>query len=153
MDKVLRETIRTEIKAILGDKESRNEAPKTQTDNCKKKTDKRLSGLLSRIRSETPSQINFSKKIKKTPSKIWKIWSNFRDGGGIRYIDVETTTVVTFKEIRETATHLYFDHDASQNSFMEDKINCVIELVSMSGQNLKDEDDLWEFLKRKGLCV
>ena len=36
---------------------------------------------------------------------------------------------------------------------MEDKINCVIELVSMSGQNLKDEDDLWEFLKRKGLCV
>ena len=36
---------------------------------------------------------------------------------------------------------------------MEDKINCVIELVSMSGQNLKDEDDIWEFLKRKGLCV
>ena len=36
---------------------------------------------------------------------------------------------------------------------MEDKINCVIELVSMSGQNLKDEDDLWEFQKRKGLCV
>ena len=47
----------------------------------------------------------------------------------------------------------YFDHDAFQNSFMEDKINCVIELVSMSGQNLKDEDDIWEFLKRKGLCV
>ena len=23
----------------------------------------------------------------------------------------------------------------------------------MSGQNLKDEYDLWEFLKRKGLCV
>ena len=76
-----------------------------------------------------------------------------KDGGGIRYIDVETSTVVTFKEIRETATHLYFDHDASQNSFMEDKINCAIELVSMPGQSLKDEDDLWEFLKRKGLCV
>ena len=36
---------------------------------------------------------------------------------------------------------------------MEDKINCVIELVSMSGQNLKDEKDLLEFLKQKGLCV
>ena len=36
---------------------------------------------------------------------------------------------------------------------MEDKINCLIELVSMSGQNLKDEDDLWEFLKRKGLFI
>ena len=36
---------------------------------------------------------------------------------------------------------------------MEDKINCVIELVSMSGQNLKDKDDLWEFLKRKGLFM
>ena len=36
---------------------------------------------------------------------------------------------------------------------MEDKINCVIELVSMSGQNLKDEDDLWEILKRKGLFM
>ena len=76
-----------------------------------------------------------------------------KDGGGIRYIDVETSTVVTFKEIRETATHLYFDHDASQNSFMEDKTNCLIELVNMSRQNLKDEDDLWGFLKRKWLCI
>ena len=65
MDKVLRETIRTEIKAILGAKESRNEAPKTQTEKCKKKTHRRLSGLLSRIRSETPSKINLSRKIKK----------------------------------------------------------------------------------------
>ena len=47
-----------------------------------------------------------------------------KDGGGIRYIDVETSTGVTFKEIRETATHLYFDRDASHNSFMGDKINC-----------------------------
>ena len=76
-----------------------------------------------------------------------------KDGGGIRYIDVETSTLVTFKEIRETVTHLYFDHDASQNSLMEDKINCVIELVSMWGQSLKYEEDLLEFLKRKGLCV
>ena len=76
-----------------------------------------------------------------------------KDDGGIRYIDVETFTVVTFKEIHETATRLYFDYDASQNSFTEDKIIWVIELVSISGQNLKDEDDLWEFLKRKGLCV
>ena len=37
MDNVLRETIRTEIKAILGDKESRNETPKTQTEKCRKK--------------------------------------------------------------------------------------------------------------------
>ena len=36
---------------------------------------------------------------------------------------------------------------------MEDKINCFIELVSMSGQNLNEEDNLWEFLKQKGLCV
>ena len=36
---------------------------------------------------------------------------------------------------------------------MEDKINCAIELVSMSGQNLKDQHDLWKFLKRKGLCL
>ena len=41
------------------------------------------------------------------------------DGGGIRYIDDETSTVVTFKEIQETSTYLYFDHDASQNSFFE----------------------------------
>ena len=76
-----------------------------------------------------------------------------KDGGGIRYINVETSTVATFKEIHEAATRLYFDHDASQNSFTEDKINCVIELVSISGQNLKEEDDLWEFLKRNWLCV
>ena len=65
MDNVLREIICTEIKAILGDKEPRNEAPKTQTEKCKKKTDKRLSGLLSRIRLETPSKITLSRKIKK----------------------------------------------------------------------------------------
>ena len=70
MDNVLRQTICTEIKAILGDKESRNGAPKMQTEKCKKKTEKRLSRLLSRIRSETPSKINSSKKIKKTLSKI-----------------------------------------------------------------------------------
>ena len=70
MDNVLRQTICTEIKAILDDKESRNGAPKMQTEKCKKKTEKRLSGLLSRIRSETPSKINSSKKIKKTLSKI-----------------------------------------------------------------------------------
>ena len=65
MDNILRETVRTEIKAIPGNEESRNKAPKMQTGKCKKKTDKRLSGLLSRIRSETPSKINSSKKIKK----------------------------------------------------------------------------------------
>ena len=135
--------------------------PKHKLRNARKKTDRRLSGLLSRIRSETPSKTNHSRKIKKLQVKYERFDSILeqyktvrqRDGGGIRYIDVQTSTVVTFKEIRETATHLYFDHDPSQNSFMEDKINCVIELVSMSGQNLKDEDDLWEFLKRKGLCV
>ena len=64
MDNALRETIRTEIKAILGDKEFRNEAPKTETEKCKKKTNKKLSGLLRRITSETPSKINLSRKIK-----------------------------------------------------------------------------------------
>ena len=44
MDNALRETIRTEIKAIMGDKEFRNEAPKTETEKCKKKTNKKLSG-------------------------------------------------------------------------------------------------------------
>ena len=146
MDKVLREIICTEIKAILGNKESRNEAPKTQTEKYKKKIDEELNRLLSRIRSKTPSNINLSKKIKKLQVKYERFdpileqykTVRLKDGGGIRYIDVKISPVVTFKEIRETATHLYFDHDASQNSFMEDKINCVIELVSMSRQNLKD---------------
>ena len=132
-----------------------------QIEKCKKKIYKRLSGLLSRIRSETLLKINLSKKIKKLKGKyershpILEQYKTIRlkDGGWIRYIDVETSTIVTFKETRETATHLYFDLDTSQNSFMEDKINCVIELVSMSGQNLKDQHDLWKFLKRKGLCL
>ena len=64
MDNVPRKTIRTEIKPILGNNESRNEAPKAQTEKCKKKADQRLSGLLSRIRTDTPSKINHSRKIK-----------------------------------------------------------------------------------------
>ena len=76
-----------------------------------------------------------------------------KDGGGIRYIDVETSSLLTFKEIQETATYLYCDHDVSQNRLMKGKIKCIIELVGMSGQTLKEEDDLWGFLKRKGLCV
>ena len=127
--------------------------PKRKLRNTRKKTNKRLSGLLSRIRSETPSEINLSRKIKKLQVKYERFdpileqykTVGLKDGGGIRYIDVETSTVVDFKEIRETATSFYFDHDASKNSFMEDKINCVIELVSMSGHSLKDEDDLWGF--------
>ena len=43
--------------------------PKSKLKNAKK-TDKRLSGLLSRIRSETPSKINLPRKIRKSPSKI-----------------------------------------------------------------------------------
>ena len=39
MDDVLRETTHTEIEKILGDKESRNEVPKTQTEKCREKTD------------------------------------------------------------------------------------------------------------------
>ena len=112
MDNVLRETICTEINAILGDKESRNEAPKTQTKKWMKKTHKRLSGLLSRIRSETPSKINSTRKIKR-PDPMLEQYKTVRlkDGGGIRHIDVEISTVVTFKEIRGTATYIYFDHD------------------------------------------
>ena len=34
----------------------------------------------------------------------------------VEKLHVETSTVVSFKQIRETATHLYFDQDASQNS-------------------------------------
>ena len=73
-----------------------------------------------------------------------------KDGGGIRYIDVENSAVVTFKEIRETAAHLYFDHDASQNSFMEYKINCVTELIAMSGQNLKTNIIFGNFWSERG---
>ena len=72
------------------------------------------------------------------------------DGGGIRCIDVETSTVVTFKEVWETATHLYFDDDASQDSFMEDKTNCLIELVSMSGQNIKEKMIFGNFWNERG---
>ena len=75
--------------------------------------------LLSRIRSQTPSKINLSRKIKKLQVKYERFdpileqykTVRLKDGGGIRYTDFETSTVVTFKEIRETVTHLYFDHD------------------------------------------
>ena len=40
-----------------------------------------------------------------------------------------------------------------KTDFNINKINCTIEWISMLGQNEKDEDDLLEFLKRKGLCV
>ena len=107
MDNVLREIIRAEIKVILGDRESRNEAPILKTEKCKKKTDKRLSGLHSRIRSENPSKINHSRKIEKLQVKYERSdpileqckTVRLKGGGGIRYIDVETSTVATFKEI------------------------------------------------------
>ena len=40
-----------------------------------------------------------------------------------------------------------------KTDFNINKINCTIEWISMLGRNEKDEDDLLEFLKRKGLCV
>ena len=77
-----------------------------QTEKCKKKTDKRLSWLLSRIRLGTPSKINQSWKINKLQAKYERFdpileqykTVRLKDGGGIRYIDVETSLLSLLKK-------------------------------------------------------
>ena len=52
-----------------------------------------------------------------------------KDGVGPQFINVEHPTHITFKEIRRSATSLYFD-DNNCNNFLEDFIHCEIELVA-----------------------
>ena len=90
-------------------------------ENQEKKTHQRLTRLLSRRRSiiyelvkKDKLQMKFERfdLILEQDKKLLRL----KDGEGIWYIEVETSTLITLKEIQERPAYLYFDHDAFQNS-------------------------------------
>ena len=125
-------------------------------------SEKRLSHLLEKIRSKSSnSSSSSSKKFKKLQVKYeryddasdsYKIVKQ-KEGGGPRFVDLEVMAPVSFKEIKRKIISLYFDENSSCNHFKEDHIDCIIDLVSVSGQHLSDNEDFWEYIQKKGLVI
>ena len=159
MDNVLRKTIREEIRAAL---DERNETSQANSDTSAKKpkTEQRLSNLLCKIRSaSTSSKKESNPKPKRVQVKYQRYDHEFmtftnvksKEGGGIRFIEVQSDKPVTFKDIKMKAVGLYFDKD-DNNFFMENRYKCVFDFVTMPEEELGDED-LWKYLKERDVLV
>ena len=94
-----------------------------------KKREKRMGGLLERIRGRKYD--NYKKKRSEVKIKRLQIrWNRFddeeeryktvksKDGSGYRYIEVNPSVQVSFKDIKKRALNLYFDQDGC-NVFQE----------------------------------
>ncbi|XP_057316245.1 uncharacterized protein LOC130657280 [Hydractinia symbiolongicarpus] len=166
MDNILKNTIRTEIKSFMDSENTNNERKEDKKDKGPRKTEQRLGQLLSKIRAKSSesgsSQYSSrpSKKYKKLQLK-YERYDNLinefkvvrlKDGGGPRFVDVEQETPISFQEIKELAKNFYFD-DNNCNNFSENVAECTIDLVAITGQNIDEDEDMWEYLKRKGLVI
>jgi len=158
MDNVLRRTIRSEVETILEEKKEKTHiALEPPLPKKIKKTEQRLSTLLSKIRTKSENTKRLIKKLHIKYERYCPEFSIFKsvkakDGGGSRFIEIEQQSPINFLKIRQIASELYFDNDDC-NNFFENKLLCNFEIVTVSGHTVKEEEDLWDFLKRKGMCI
>jgi len=116
--------------------------------------------LLTRIREKSSN--SSGKKLK--PKLLHLRWERFdpekekyclvkqNEGGGHRFVEVIPKNPVSFEEIKEKATGLYFDCQG-KNYFQEDNNHCIITICEMSGNDLDLKEDVWKYLERKGLFL
>ena len=175
MDNVLKKTIREEIEKYNKEKREdgksegifpENTSPANPKEKMKSKapqTERRLSNLLEKIRSKScirDSAKSSSKKMKKLQvkcerfdpiSKTYKLVRQ-KDGGGPRFIDVYTEDTILFKDIRAKVERLFFDNE-NCDYFDEELHECVTSINDITGQQLDENDCLWDYLKRKGIII
>ena len=162
MDNILRKTIRDEIAAALSGQSSiaGQSSVSGQLSSSKgMKREQRLGSLLSKIRGRKENKA--TKKTKRLQLKYERFSDELqrsvvvksRDGGGVRFLDVCTEEPVYFKDIEENAKALFFDKDGTKNGFGEEKFDCLTEISTITGEAMDENEDLWCFLKRKGLCL
>ena len=76
-----------------------------------------------------------------------------KDGGGIRFIDVNTEELVTFKKLKRLAISLYFDRVNDTNHFEEQIFDCLTHVASITGDIMDEDENLWSYIARKGICL
>ena len=128
-----------------------------------KKREKRMGGLLDRIRGKKYD--NHKKKRSKDKIKRLQIrWNRFddekeryktvkpKDGGGYRYIEVNPSAQVSLREIKKRALNLYFDQDGCY-VFQENEFDCISSICNETGIDIDENNDLWDYLESKGLFI
>ena len=174
MDNVLKKTIRKEIEKYNKEKGEGsksegilpvNASPATPKEKKKSKapqTGRRLSNLLEKIRSNScirGSAKSSSKKMKKLQvkyerfdplSKTYKLVRQ-KDGGGPRFTDVYAEYTILFKDTRAKVEKLFDNENC--NYFFEELRECVISINDITGQQLDENECLWDYLKRKGIIL
>ena len=71
-----------------------------------------------------------------------------KDGGGYRYIDVNPSVRVSFREIKKRALNLYFNRDGC-NVFQENEFDCISSICNEAGSDIDENNDLWDYLESK----
>ena len=125
----------------------------------KKRTEGRLSNLLSRIRSKN-SDDSLKRKIKKLHAKYQRYNPHLKEfklvkpnnRGGVRFIDIECNVVTTYGSIKDKLQSIYFDLDGC-NNFLEDQFECMITICDSSGLPLDESENIWDYLERKGEVI
>ena len=75
-----------------------------------------------------------------------------KDGGGPRFTDVFTEATILFKDIRAKVEKLFLDNE-NCNYFVEELHECVTSINDKTGQELNENECLWNYLKRKGIIL
>ena len=102
-----------------------------------------MGGLLDRIRGKKYD--NYKKKRNEAKIKRSQIRLNRfddeeeryktvkpKDGGGYRYIEVNPSVQVSFREIKKRALNLYFDQDGC-SVFQENEFDCICIICNEAG--------------------
>ena len=139
----------------------KDDLPKAKEKSKNRK--KRMGGLLDRIRGKKYD----NHKGKRSEVKIKRLqirWNRFddkeeryktvkpRDGGGYRYIEVNPSVQVSFREIKKRALNLHFDQDGC-DVFQENEFDCISSICNEAAIDIDENNDLWDYLESKGLFI
>ena len=126
--------------------------------------ERRLTGLLNKIRSKNPGKnsTNSSKsaKVKRLQVK-WHRFDNddgdyhmvrMSQGGGPKFLKINSNDSITFSDIKIKASDLYFD-DEGCNNFGDNICDCSNIICNAAGLELDEFEPVWDYVERKGLCL
>ena len=124
----------------------------------KKRSEGRLSNLLSRIQLEN-SDDSLKRKIKKLHAKYQHSIPHLKDfkhvnpkkRGSVKFID-SSYVVTTLGSIKDKLQSIYFDLDGSNNS-LEDQSECMITICDSSGLRFDESKNILDYLERKGTII
>ena len=174
MENLLKQTVQEEIRNYMEKKQDepvesacstssniKDDLPKVKEKS--KARERRMGELLDRIRGKKYD----NHKKKRSEDKIKRLqirWNRLdneeeryktvkpKDGGGCRYIEVNPSVQVSFREIKKRALNLYFDQDGC-NVFQENEFDCISSICNEVGIDIDEDNNLWDYLESKVLFI